>query len=216
MLCHCVWLRDMFAWMIHLVPSAHAWHTQAPSHIQPDCSWLFPGSCWNPLYEELVTSRSRSILDNSPFEAFKSQYIALVGWSYATHEWHWPTFATRPGHPHHTLTCRYPWLRRWTWPLAHPAMLILSVPSRIFYEQPWGALQHGSDHLLKRGCGGWVAATSGEVCSTQGLLEVWLPGTKETRRTKESRVVQSLQDWAQRCTLKRRMLLSKLGQAYIS
>ena len=43
-----------------------------------------------------------------------------------------------------------------------------------------------------------------------------LPGTKETKRTRERKGVQSLQDQAQTYTLKRRKLLSKLIQAYIS
>ena len=38
-----------------------------------------------------------------------------------------------------------------------------------------------SSHTLKRGWGSWVAATSGEVCSTQGLLEVW-QGSQGLRR----------------------------------
>ena len=37
---------------------------------------------------------------------------------------------------------------------------------------------------VKRGWGGWVAATSGEVCSTQGLLEVW-QGSQGLRKIRE-------------------------------
>ena len=37
--------------------------------------------------------------------------------------------------PPTSLTCRYPWLRRWSWPQVHAAMLISSVLSRIFYGQ---------------------------------------------------------------------------------
>jgi len=58
-----------------------------------------------------------------------------------------------------------------------------------------------------------VAAASGEARSTQGLLEVWQSSQGLGRLEELGRVVvvQSLQDWAQRCTLKRRLLLSKLS-----
>ena len=64
-----------------------------------------------------------------------------------------------------------------------------------------------------RGGGLGVAAASGEARSTQGLLEVWQSSQGLGRLGKLGRVVvvQSLQDWAQECTLKRRILLSKLS-----
>ena len=49
--------------------------------------------------------------------------------------------------------------------------------------------------LLKRGWWGWVAATSGEVCSTEGLLEVCqgCQGLRRPGHIGRGRVIQSLQ-----------------------
>ena len=91
---------------------------------------------------------------------------ALLGWPYATHEWHWPTPATGPlDHPQHTLTYRYPWLRRWTWPLAHPAKLISSVPARIFYRQPTSIQS-------------WSARSTASSRST--LAWIWWPAKQQS------------------------------------
>ena len=53
------------------------WHTQAPSHIQSDRSWLFPELRWYSPHEELVTtSQWRSILDNILLKHFPiTQFI---------------------------------------------------------------------------------------------------------------------------------------------
>jgi len=73
------------------------------------------------------------------------------------------------------------------------------MTSTMRLETAWHHAQETYDKDLvtvKRQQSVWVAAPSDEVHLTQGLLEVWqeLPRTGQSRRTKESRGVQSFQD----------------------